>query len=165
MPKIKTIPLSKGKFSKVDDQWFDYLNQWKWYFSPTGYAARTEFVNGKRTGKTILMHRVIANIPEDKFTDHINFDKLDNRRCNLRMCNKSQSEQHKHLQSNNTSGFKGVGWDKRLSKWRSYIMINARQIYLGSFKEIKKAALAYNKAAILYFGNFAKLNIIEQETK
>jgi hypothetical protein len=72
---LKTIKLSQGKEVIVDEEDYAYLSQWKWYFNG-GYAVRG-------CKKRILMHRVIMATPDDKVTDHINRDKLDNRRCNF----------------------------------------------------------------------------------
>lgn len=158
----KKIPLTKGKFALVDNHWFDYLNQWKWCINCQGYAVRNESINGKKTGRMIRMHRVIANTPEDKFTDHINGNKIDNRSRNLRVCDKSQNSQNRKPASNNTSGYRGISWNKRYLKWETYIEIYDKRIRLGLFRNLKDAILTRNRAAMKYFGEFAILNKIER---
>ena len=122
----RLIPLTQGKSAIVSDSDFEYLNQFKWCISPNGYAIRNIIVNGKKTQER--MHRVIAKIPLGKFTDHINGDKLDNRNFNLRIATKSQNAANAKLQINNTSGFRGVSWDKRCFKWYAYIKFKQKRI-------------------------------------
>ena len=108
------------------------------------------------------MHWDIIGKPRNKFeTDHINGDRLDNRKINLRICTRSQNNMNKGIQKNNNSGFKGVVFFK--GKWMAHIQINNRNIYLGVFDNIKDAAQAYNEAAIRYHKRFAVLNKIDNK--
>jgi hypothetical protein len=77
----KQIPLSNGGFAIVDEDDFEYLNQWKWKRHPQGYACRAGWKDGKWT--CILMHRVIMKTPDGMEVDHGPCGKLDNRKCNL----------------------------------------------------------------------------------
>lgn len=151
---MKQIPLTQGKFALVDDADFGELTKFKWAYCR--YAYRREYRNGK--GKTLYMHRVILNTPEGMDTDHINRDKLDNRRANLRICTHSQNEANTDLRRNNTSGFKGVSFHRQTKKWEAKIMCNRQKVHLGLFNNIVLAALAYNAAAKKYHGGFALLN-------
>lgn len=93
--------------------------------------------------------------------DHINGDGLDNRKCNLRVCNRAQNGGNSKLRSNNKSGYRGVSRYKN-TLWQVHISAGgAAKRYLGVFKDIKEAAKAYNIAALEYFGEFARLNKIE----
>lgn len=152
----KMIPLTRGKFALVDDEDFDWLSQWKWHIH-TGYAARVlpKFL-GKR--KVIWMHREIAKTPDGMDTDHINLNKLDNRRENLRACSHSENKRNQGPQSNNASGRRGVHFNKWDRKWQARIKANGKNIHLGSFDSADEAALAYDAAARKYFGEFANLN-------
>ena len=156
------IPLTQGKFTPVGWKEYKYLIQWKWYYAKDrkgGYAVRSDYTSGKC--KTIRMHRVILermghiNFEEG---DHINGDKLDNRRSNLRPATYSQSQHNQGGRKNSTSKYKGVSWYKRAKKWQAQIGVDRKTIYLGFFNDEKEAALAHNKAAIKYHGEFAKLN-------
>ena len=98
------------------------------------------------------------NCPDDLLIDHINKNPLDNRRINLRICNKSQNAMNSKIASNNTSGFRGVKWYKPGQKWYVSIKVMRKDIYLGLFKNKKDGAIAYNKAAKEYYGEFAYLN-------
>jgi HNH endonuclease/AP2 domain len=157
---VKEIPLSKGRVAIVDDDMFEYLNQWSWFYHKNGYAMRSYRREGKF--KKDRMHRVVVNAPAGYDVDHINGNKLDNRKENLRIATRSQNNYNKGLQSNSTSGFKGVSWSKQKNKWLARIRVDKKEMYLGSFDYKVDAALAYNEAAFKYHGEFAKYNQIEE---
>lgn len=152
----KKIPLTQGRFAIVDDEDFEYLNQWKWCFDKTGYARRSEGVSLGKI-KNFSMHREINRTPKGLQTDHKNGEGLDNRRCNLRTATHSQNQQNrKH--SHGISEFKGVCWHKILGKWNAYIRIKGKLKHLGFFENERKAATVYDTAARKYFGEFAMTN-------
>lgn len=95
-----------------------------------------------------------------KMLDHINGNKSDNRISNLRLATRSQNFCNRGKNSNNTSGYKGVSWNKRDKNWTVHICVNRKQRHGGSFKVKEDAVLAYNKLAVRYHGAFARLNII-----
>lgn len=133
---MKKIKLTQGKYALVDDEDYEWLSQWKWYFKKTGisgYAVRGVF-NGKNMSK-IFMHREIAKTPTGLLTDHINRKKLDNRRKNLRVVTHSEN-------SKNVMG-KGYYWEKASQKWHAQIAYNNANNYLGRFDNERKARLAY----------------------
>jgi hypothetical protein len=158
---MKEINLSRGKITIVDDADFDYLNQWRWKLSSTGYAVRAYMVNGKTT--RVRMHRLITNADKTKEVDHINGNSLDNRRSNLRTCSHAENNQNKGKQSNNTSGYKGVMWDKGTGRWRAKIAKDGKDIHVGRFDDLVEAAKAYDMAALEVHGEFASLNFPPQE--
>jgi hypothetical protein len=146
------IPLTKRKSAIVDAAGFAYLSQFKWYYDGS-YAARDSQINGKRA--KVYMHRIILNAQPGQYCDHINGDGLDNRRCNLRFCTKSQNGMNQGKQKNNTSGFKGVYWHKKNQKWIAYITLDYQPIHIGSYSTAKEAAKAYDDKALELFGEFA----------
>lgn len=87
--------------------------------------------------------------------DHENRNPLDNRRCNLRPATQADNAKNKSRQKNNTSGIIGVGWVKRLSKWRARITVDDKPIYLGVFNNKDDAIRTRLKAEKQYFGEFA----------
>ena len=87
--------------------------------------------------------------------DHINHDTLDNRRCNLRICNTKQNNANRRRLR---PGYKGVEYSPKLSKWRARIRANGKLIQLGCFTFAEDAARAYDCAAAYFFGDFAHLN-------
>lgn len=93
--------------------------------------------------------------PESEI-DHINLVKYDNSWDNLREVNRSQQHQNGPLQSNNTSGHKGVSWYWQRNKWRAYIKKDGKRKHLGFFLTKEEAAAAYRKAAEELFGEFAR---------
>ena len=148
---MKKIPLTHGKFALVDDEDFDFLNQWKWHLSDGGYAQRNNLTRigvGKYKNRMLKMHRVVNETPDKLFTDHINRNKLDNRKCNLRNATKSLNGINRGKPSNNVSGFKGVHVDGM--SWRAEIAINGKRIKLGRFKKLEDAVSARLKAEKKY---------------
>lgn len=151
---MKEIILTKGKIAIVDDEDFEWLNQWSWHFSSAGYAARRKWNKVAKTSTIVLMHREILNTPEGMDTDHINSNKLDNVKTNLRICNRSQNTIHKGILNRNTSGYKGVFWRADKKMWR----VRVGHLYVGMFKDKIVAARAYDKKAKELHGEFAMLN-------
>ena len=160
---MKEIQLTQGKVALVDDEDYEYLMQWKWFANKKGstfYAVRSLHSNNVR--KTIFMHRLITNNINTKMqTDHLNGNGLDNRKINLRICTTSQNSMNRGLQINNTTGFKGVNYDKFSNKFRAQIRVNNIYKNLGYYIDPKDAARAYNAAAQKYHGEFANLNKID----
>lgn len=152
---MKQIPLTKGKFALVDDEDFEWLNKYKWYYC-LGYAKRATH----KPKKGFLMHREILNTPPKLLTDHIDGNKLNNQRNNLRICTQAENLQNSPKRKTNKSGYKGVCWFKPQQTWKTEITHNRKQIFLGYFKTKEEAALAYNNAAIKLHNKFANLNII-----
>ena len=113
----------------------------KWCIAE-GYCVRNNCAKlGKQ--KLLRMHRVIVNPPDDMQVDHINGNKLDNRRCNLRIVTQQQN------QFNRTRA-KGYCWHKRINKWQAKICINYKYIHLGYFDTEEQARLAYLQAKEKY---------------
>lgn len=148
----KEIPLTQGKVTIVDAADYDWLNQWKWHITSHGYASRDP--------KTTYLHRFILNAPKGMWVDHINGDRLDNRRCNLRICTRQENLRNQKKQSGRSSKYKGVCWHNQSKCWMAYIKHNKVSMNLGCYKKEEDAACAYNEAATRLFGEFAKLNCI-----
>ena len=157
---IYKIPLTQGKFALVDKEDVMFLCQWDWHLSSNGYAMRREIINGKR--KMILMHRVILErkLGHNDFenTDHINQNRIDNRKDNLRPATHSQNCYNRSKPKNNTSGYKGVSWCKRREKWVAEIGTSGKDIHIGQFDSKIMAARARDLAAIKHHGEHAVLN-------
>jgi hypothetical protein len=156
---LKRIPLTKGKFTIVDDEDYKWLSQWKWCArkdnktSELFYAARTDWSSGKPIA--VFMHSEIFG----PACDHKNRNSLDNRRQNLRTASKTQQNCNQRLRKDNTSGFKGVGQSiSHPGVWVAKIQINRKTLHLGYYKTKEEAARAYDHAASKYHGEFAYLN-------
>ena len=149
---MKEIKLTKGFVAQVDDEDYEYLNQWKWYVYIDRiyhYAIRTESKSRKR----IKMHRVILNAPDNIFVDHIDHDGLNNQRRNIRLCTNTQNQWNMKGRRN---GHKGVSKEKYC--FRAAIKYQGKTIHLGSFRTESEAAQAYDIKAKELFGEFALLN-------
>ncbi|MFA5238341.1 MAG: AP2 domain-containing protein [Phycisphaerae bacterium] len=170
---MKEIALTQDKNTIVDDECFEWLNQWKWCAKRdrnTFYAARHEtkeeyLVDGRNSKqrKTILMHRAIIErklgrkLEYKEEIDHEDHNGLNNQENNLRICTK-QENQFNQKSKRGVSEYKGVHLDKETGKWVAKITINGKNKHLGLFDDETLAAVAYNKAAVEYFGEFAYLN-------
>ena len=157
---MKTIPLTRGLFVKVDDEDYKKFAIFRWhaqvYNRHKGHYRASRY-DGKRF---VYLYREILKAPKGKYIDHINGDTLDDRKRNLRFCTLSQNNMNQITQKRKkASKYKGVSLNKnKYKKWRAYIKINQKQIWLGNFYKEKNAALAYDKKAKELFGEFAKLN-------
>jgi hypothetical protein len=150
------IPLPHGLFTIVDAEDAPRVTTGhKWHLDADGYAVR-----GGGRAKTLneKLHRVILNAPKGSEVDHINGDKLDNRKCNLRFVTHQQNCAGAPKRRSNTSGYKGVTWEPRATAWRVYIRIDGKQVHLGHFKDLEEAARAYDAAAVEAWGEFAHRN-------
>jgi len=142
----------------IDDEDFDLVNQYQWYIHPrTGYA-RGRKKNPECKYNFISMHRLIMGIWDKKIEiDHKNHNKLDNRKENLRTCNRSQ----------NTSNRTGFGASKYLGvcqfrdRWKAGIGHDGKNEHIGIFENEIDAAKAYDEAAKKYHKEFANLNFKE----
>lgn len=144
------IPLSNGGSTVIDQLDGFIIANSTWHRNANGY------VSAKIKGELVLLHRLILNVSKGLEVDHINGDKVDNRRCNLRIVTHAQNT--KNRSKNTGKKYKGVGFEKRSNSWRARIRVDYKHKYLGNFKTEREAALAYNIAAIIYHGSFAKLN-------
>jgi len=157
---MKKVKLTKGKCALVDDEDFEYLNQFKWHVNKSGeryYAARTL--------KKIKMHRIVMNTPIDMETDHINHNTLDNQKHNLRNVTKFENQRNRKCSNkNSTSKYLGVSLLKSFNGyktyfyWQSQIRISGINKHLGLFKSEENAAIAYNIFAEKYYGQYSNLN-------
>ena len=140
-------------FAIVDDDDFERLSPHSWHCSVRGYAERRA---PKKDGKQQMfhMHREIIGTPEGMGTDHINGNKLDNRKENLRICSPVQNARNSVGHIDSRSGFKGVSWYKPYGKWMARIHVEGKSLFLGYFNDPVKAASAYKVAAKKHYGEF-----------
>ena len=159
------VALSSGMVALIDEDDRVLVDQYQWFYDPKGYAATT--IPRADRKQTLYMHRLILLGSPDKafslgrsvIVDHRNGNGLDNRRCNVRQCTQSQNGMNRGA-CVSTSRYKGVSVSarKRGKKWCAYIGRNGKTFNLGSFDNEEDAAIAYNVAAQMFFGDFAYLN-------
>jgi hypothetical protein len=147
---MKSIKTKSGSVILVDGLDYDYLNQWKWCMNRNGYAFRNARVDGRY--KKTYMHRLINKTPNGLDTDHINRNKLDNRRANLRSVSRANNNYNMLPSRANKSGVKGVCWDNTRGLWRSYIGGSRNRTDLGRYKSFEDAVIARKEAEVMVCG-------------
>lgn len=157
----KRIPLrgikGKGKYMLVSDEDYDTMSKFCWYLNDRGYAIAT-----------LISHQSVMGIfdRQGRLVDHINGDRLDNRRENLRIATNQQNMQNRKLDKRNKSGYKGVVKRERYTNrpYAVFIGVGAGKAkYLGAYTTPEEAARVYDKTAKDLFGEFARLNFPEDE--
>jgi len=148
----------EGKYALVDDEDFEYLAGFQWVLAGRGYAATFVGIGKKR--RIVLMARLICGNPEGLEVDHIDHNKLNNQRNNLRICTRAQNGANFLKPDTNSSGYKGVHLHQ--GKWVAMLKKDGETIYLGRFTKSKAAARVYDTAASVLFGEFAVLNFPKQ---
>lgn len=158
---MREIKLTKDLVALIDEEDYERVSAYKWtaWESSPGrfYAARKDSFFG-----TVYLHRfIMGNLLTKKQIDHINGNKLDNRKENLRFVTASQNQANSNPSYRGKSKYKGVTWHTQNCNWFARIRVNYKEIYLGVFESEGDAAVAYDIAAARYFGSFAKLNFPE----
>ena len=141
----------KGCKFCFDLQDFDIVWKYRWSVDFNGYVI------GSGSGKQVKLHRLLLKPKQGELVDHINGDPSDNRRCNLRFCGYRENLSNSSMRSNNTTGYKGVVKLKN-GKYKAQISLNYKRFNLGEFFTAEEAAAAYDRAAVLYHGDFARTN-------
>ena len=157
---MKQFQLNQNKILLIDDEDFDKVSKYHWYF--TGRYVKGYLLHKKFKGQTrVAIHRMVLNAKQGQEIDHIDGNILNNQKGNLRFVSHSENmANRKILAKNNKSGYKGVYLHTRAKKWVAKIRKDNVNIYLGIFNDKKEAAKIYNINAKKYFGEFAKLNIL-----
>lgn len=149
------LALSTGGVTKVSASDHEVLSRHKWRLSRFGRGL--PYVVRSTGGRVLLLHRELMGARPGQVVDHINRDRLDNRRENLRLCTIAENSRNTRLlPRHNTSGFRGIC--RFRSGWIATIKVAGKSIYLGKFRAPEDAARAYDKAAAELHGDFATLN-------
>jgi len=152
---VRQISVGEGLYTYVDAADYEWLRQWTWTLH-SGYAVRY------RKKKQLYMHREIMKPPAGMVVDHINRNKLDNTRGNLRVCTHRENAANRGKRRGSASRFLGVGWDKRYEKWCGYLPTDGKPIWLGYFDDEGEAAREYDRKAVERLGPSARLNFPEE---
>lgn len=163
MSSVIEIPLTQGQVALIDaaSAGLVFGEGLHWFAISSNlcfYAARNQYGPGGHREKLIYMHRLILRLEPGEFVDHINRIGTDNRLANLRRCTRSENQANRRRSRSNSSGFKGVYFDRSKGKWRAGIQIAGKPIFIGLFEDKILAARAYDRAAKEEFGEFAVVN-------
>jgi hypothetical protein len=150
--RVAFIPLDNGMEAIVDHSDLSRVERFRWLFVH-GYAVTK--INRKTT---LNMHRLILQPSKLAKVDHVNHNGIDNRRINIRVCTHGENMKNQKLSRSSRTGFKGVHFYKRHQKYMAYIVSDSKKFHLGYFHSPEVAAKAYDAAAIVMHGKFAKLN-------
>jgi hypothetical protein len=150
------ISLTQGKGTIVDIEDYVRFSPFKWTAHFNGRRWNVlRAVQSKNVTTFRYLPREILGVDKDVYVDHVNGNTLDNRRANLRECNKSQNGRNRGIHANNTSGFRGVSLDKRRNLFGANIRLdNGVNKFLGYFSDPKDASQAYELAAKEAFKEF-----------
>ena len=169
---MKEIKLTHGYITTVDDEDFYLLSIFKWHLdirkgkiygvcSSLSQSVADKINNGT---KHLRMHRYLMGVIDPSIlVDHADLNPLNNQKHNLRKCTVTENNRNKSISKNRQTKYKGVSRYK--GTWGANICVNKKSIWLGSFTNDYDAAIAYNEAAVKYFGEFANLNIIPSAPK
>lgn len=164
---MKEIPLRDKNgnvtaLTLVDDEDYETLNRWRWYLQKNGYVVRKAYDNTKKSKlKTVYMHRQIMNADMGEELDHIDCNKLNNQKTNLRLATRKTNAFNRGKKADNKSGYKGVYLEKRTGKYYAQIKYEDKITHLGTYETKESAAAAYNEAAKQYHGEYANINEVQ----
>lgn len=147
-----------GRETIFDAEDIIWICQYNLQITAKGYVTAQCRLNGKQWSKPV--HRMIMNAPSGVLVDHINGDRRDNRKCNLRLVNDFQNMRNAKKRQATTAASQYKGVNRCGAHWQARISTDNGRLYLGYFRDEKLAAEAYNKAAIIHHGEYALLNII-----
>lgn len=159
-PGSRRLPLKRKDgtvvaHTRVDEADYEALNRWRWHLTSEGYAARSHRVGGR--SRTVYMHREVCCPPQGLIVDHINRDRLDNRRANLRAVTRSQNNANSARRPSST-GYKGAYPHRSTGRYQAQISQGGRRRSLGLFDAPEEAAAAYDRAALELYGPLAAIN-------
>lgn len=157
---MNIIPLKNSTVvALVDDEDYDDLIQFEWFEHNKGYVVRYFKASYE------FMHTRVLKNQSALLADHINGNKWDNQKHNLRLVTKSDNNQNQNIRKDSTTGLKGVTYNQRIGKYQSKIQVNGVRIHAGTFETAQQAADAYDVLAIKHFGPDAQTNKKIQERK
>jgi hypothetical protein len=129
----------KGKIVLIDDEDIDLVSKYSWWITPQGYACtKIRYAPGRENRKTTGMHRVILGFPETPSIDHINRNKLDNRKANLMPCSDGHNCKNIPTQKNKLSKYRGVSPHR--NGWQVVIRVNGKPTWIGKYRTEEEAA-------------------------
>jgi hypothetical protein len=154
---VRRIPITGGLYAYVDAADYEVISRHHWRLVGGGYAGRYE------KGKCVLMHRQLMNPPKGMVVDHVSGNRLDNTRNNLHVCTPAENCRNRPKRRGSSSVYLGVYWVKQRNKWMAVICLGGkRNRTIGYFDDETDAARAYDRAAVVHFGEAARLNFPDE---
>jgi hypothetical protein len=150
--QVAFVQFKDGRESIIDVDSIPYVAPYRWFISPKGYVCRM----ARR--KCLFLHKELPGAVPSLKRDHIKGNTLDNRLAMLRPCRQSQNGKNRAKSKSNTTGFKGVHRDKRNGNFVAHIKVDRKGIFLGTRSTAEEAARLYDRGAIKYHGEYARLN-------
>ena len=151
---MASVFTNSGKEILIDEEDLAWATQFTWYVTDTGYAYRSVRVAGK--SKNIRMHRELLSATKGVDVDHINGNRVDNRRTNLRLCSRSNNLKNKtKRRCDNRSGITGVFQHKQTGKWAVQIQVDGKPRHVGLFATLDEAKVARKDIEAKLYGEFA----------
>lgn len=147
-----TYVCKNGRSFQFDTEDLPTVQARRWTVDNKGY------VSSELNGRHVKLHRLLMNDPKGKVVDHINNNPSDCRKSNLRVTSQHCNAMNCSLPKNSTTGYKGVCFDKKEGKYMAHIHPSGRMVFLGYFDTPERAAVEYDRAAVKYFGEYARLN-------
>ena len=152
---MKLIQLTQGYFALVDDEDYERVSRFKWSAAVRKHAVYGYRQSGpKKKRVNVMLHAFILDPPDGLEVDHVDRNGLNNRRSNLRLATRSQNLANTKLSRRNSSGVKGVRYDKERNKWRAEISATGIRYFLGRFDTKEEACGARSEAAGRLHGEF-----------
>lgn len=154
--EIAYVPLTRGYEAVIDACDVPIVKCYNWHVDAHKkhfYAAAGAVIDGKPT--RIRMHRLLSGADKGQYVDHIDGDGLNNRRDNIRVCRQRDNMRNRKMPTTNSTGYKGVWWDKRINCYRACIRVDDKTMHLGRFDDPSEAHKAYCEAAEKYYGEYS----------
>lgn len=159
---MKTINLTQNKSVMVDNEDFEALSVHKWFYSTVGYACRSVVVDGKNS--RVYMHRQLMKPEKGMVIDHIDRNKLNNQKNNLRVVTAGHNNLNRDIATNST-GVTGVYYypasSRRSKKWWAFVALNGKRHSLGYYLTKEEATMARSSAIN---GIFKTLNQVKEKS-
>ena len=156
---IAFVPLTKGHEALIDARNVSLVEGFNWSAKVDlrqDGSVRNVYAHRQSKTGVVHMHRIIAGAHAGQFVDHMDGDGLNNLSANLRICSHAQNLRNQSISADNTSGYKGVWFHKKSSKWAAAIQIDGTRKHLGIFENIEDAARAYASASEAFHGEYGR---------
>lgn len=154
------LHIGKSEFL-FDAEDLSLIESRSWYKDKDGYLVSCYYFNGRR--RFVRFHRIVMKAKPGQCVDHINKNRADNRKCNLRCCKRAENDRNRSTYSNNTSGVPGVCFDKQRKKWVASISFNKKRILIGRFVSKEDAVRARLEKELELFKEFAPQRALLEE--